>query len=143
ELSQRSMRIAVETLARDKGGVGPTALLLRTHFDVNLEVLQRVKAEKLAGAIADAQAFEMAQWASQSAAATALGQMSARFAGGTDALAALVRDQQDTAGEWRALDKSLVDEFAKSSGQRSKAREDAMRARLSVLDEKLKQLNAR
>ena len=54
------------------------------------------------------EAFEIAQWASHSSAAAALQQMGLRFAAGSDALAALVRERQDLAAFWRDRDKALV-----------------------------------
>ena len=60
----------------------------------------------------------MAQWANQSAAATALNQMAARTAVGSGALATLVRKQQDDAAELRTVDKSLIGEVSKRAEQR-------------------------
>jgi CHAT domain-containing protein/Tfp pilus assembly protein PilF len=54
------------------------------------------------------EAFEIAQWASQSSAAAAVAQMGARFATGNDALAALVRESQDLSAAWSDKDKALI-----------------------------------
>ena len=67
------------------------------------------------------EALVMAQWAKQSAAATAVQQMGLRFAGGTDALAALVRQRQDLSAFWRERDKALVEALSKPEGQRNAA----------------------
>ena len=63
--------------------------------------------------------FEIAQWASQSAAAAAVQQMSLRFASGSDALAKVVRERQDLSAVWRDRDKALIEALAKPEGQRS------------------------
>ena len=47
------------------------------------------------------EALVMAQWAKQSSAAAAVQQMGLRFAAGSDALAALVRERQDLSAFWR------------------------------------------
>ena len=54
------------------------------------------------------EAFEVAQWASQSSAAAAVAQMGVRFAAGNDALAALVRESQDLSAAWSDADKALT-----------------------------------
>ena len=62
------------------------------------------------------EAFAMAQWAKQSAAAAAVQQMGLRFAAGTDALAALVRERQDLSAFWRDRDKALLAALSKPQG---------------------------
>jgi hypothetical protein len=64
------------------------------------------------------EAFIMAQWAKQSAAAAALQQMGLRFAGGTDALAVLVRERQDLSTFRQTREKLLVEALGKSQGSR-------------------------
>ena len=64
------------------------------------------------------EALEVAQWASHSSAAAAVGQMSARFATGSGALAALVRESQDLSAAWRDKDRRLLDALSKPEGQR-------------------------
>jgi CHAT domain-containing protein/tetratricopeptide (TPR) repeat protein len=58
------------------------------------------------------EAFAIAQWANQSTAAAALQQIAARFASGTDQMAALVREQQDLAAVWQEKSKSLATAIA-------------------------------
>ena len=65
------------------------------------------------------EAFVMAQWAKQSAAATAIQQMGLRFAAGTDALAALVRERQDLSVFRQSREKLLVEALAKPDGQQN------------------------
>ena len=67
------------------------------------------------------EALIMAQWANQSGAATAVQQMGLRFAAGTDALAALVRERQDLSAFWRGLDKALIEALAKPGGESNAA----------------------
>ena len=54
------------------------------------------------------EAFQLAQRTQSSRAAAALSQMSARFASGTGPLSALMRERQDLAGEWQAVDRDLT-----------------------------------
>ena len=61
------------------------------------------------------EALVMAQWAKQSAAAAAVQQMGLRFAAGTDALAALVRERQDLFAFWRDRDKALLAALVKTA----------------------------
>src|SRR5208337_2746873 len=65
------------------------------------------------------EAFEMAQWANHSSAAAAVQQVGLRFAAGTDALAALVRERQDLSAIWHERDKALVVALSKPEGQRN------------------------
>ncbi len=53
--------------------------------------------------------------------------MGLRFAAGTDALAALVRERQDLSAFWRGLDKALIEALAKPEGQGNAARIEAIR----------------
>ena len=69
--------------------------------------------------------------------------MAARFGAGNDALARLVREQQDSVSELRALDKSLLEELTKSPDQRNRARENSFRKRIAELDQQLRRLNDR
>jgi CHAT domain-containing protein len=55
----------------------------------------------------------------------------------------LVREQQDAAAKYHALDKSLVTEEAAGTKDGNAASEQQQRARLSELDQSLKQLNER
>jgi tetratricopeptide (TPR) repeat protein/CHAT domain-containing protein len=83
------------------------------------------------------EAFVMAQWAKQSAAAGAVQQMGARFAAGTDALAALVRERQDLSTLWRERDKALTAALAKPQGQQNSATLAGLRRDLAATEAKL------
>ena len=67
------------------------------------------------------EAFEVAQWASHSSAAAAVQQMAARFAATGDALAALVREDQDLRALWRDKDRKLLEAVGKPQGQQQAA----------------------
>ena len=73
----------------------------------------------------------------------ALGQLAARLAAGNDALAQLVRAQQDAITEQRGLDKTFIDDLAKPVEQRATAREQSLRARIAELERRVGELNAR
>jgi tetratricopeptide (TPR) repeat protein len=142
ELSRRSVRVAQAALSLEAGsGERIDLKTQRANFTTNLEVLWR--AREAADTKAGAEAFEVAQWANQSAAATALGQLAARLASGSDALAGLVRAQQDAAAERRTLDKSLLALLSRPVGQRGEGSEQNLRGRVVELDQRLAELNAR
>jgi CHAT domain-containing protein len=69
--------------------------------------------------------------------------MAARFGAGTDALATVVRQQQDMSSQRRSLDKSLLAELVGSAGRPDQKRVDALRRKISDLDARLEKLNTR
>src|SRR6266436_7906129 len=85
----------------------------------------------------------MAQWANQSAAATAFNQMVARTAAGSGPLATLVRKQQDDAADLRSLDKSLLGEVSKRAEQRDPKREQLLRQHRQEIVAELARSSAR
>jgi CHAT domain-containing protein/Tfp pilus assembly protein PilF len=139
-LTQRALRIVGKALAKD-GRLDVS--LMRGYFELNIDTLRRARNERLVGPTADALTFEVAQWANQSVAATALGQMAARLGAGNDALAALIREQQDITAHLRVLDKELVAEFAKPANERNQVRENGVRNRIAALERKLRDYNTR
>jgi tetratricopeptide (TPR) repeat protein len=143
-LSRRSTQVAIALLSKDAGsGAGFDVRSLRPAFEIDLQALHAAGSAGVADASFAAEAFAMAQWANQSTAAAALTQMAARFSTGSDALAALVREQQDATTEYRGLDKSLVEEVSKPSKEHSAAREQDLRGRMNDLDQRLQKLNQR
>jgi tetratricopeptide (TPR) repeat protein len=88
------------------------------------------------------EAFDTAQWASQSAAGAALQQLGARFAAGNDALAALIRESQDRSAMLHAKKKLLFDAVA-AQGQGSAAAVEALRKEVVESAAMLTALNAR
>jgi CHAT domain-containing protein len=140
--SRRAVRLVVDRLTRDAGGrTAPEVASLRDYFDQNVTTLDRGLQQRILGPEAGSEAFESAQWANQSAAATALAQMAARFGAGDDPLAATVRQQQDAVSELRVLDRSLPAELSKPEKLRDPMREDTMRRRAAELSAQVEQLN--
>jgi CHAT domain-containing protein len=89
------------------------------------------------------EAFVMAQWAKQSAAAAAVQQMGARFAAGGDALAGLVREGQDLLALWRERDNALIAALAKPQTQQNSVAIAALRRQIAETEEKLAANTAR
>jgi CHAT domain-containing protein/Tfp pilus assembly protein PilF len=89
------------------------------------------------------EALAMAQWAKQSAAAAAVQQMGLRFAAGTDALAALVRERQDLSAFWRDRDKALLAALSTPQGQQNPSAIGALRRELASIESKLAANTAR
>ena len=117
------------------------------HADIFL--LQTVAAYNLAEAdpaaagILRDEAFQMAQRAQSSQAATALGQMAARFSSDTGALADLVRLREDLAGEWQAQDARLLAALSGPPAQRNEKAEQTLRLRLEGIVARLSGLDTR
>jgi CHAT domain-containing protein/tetratricopeptide (TPR) repeat protein len=144
DLSRRSVAVAQSALSLELGSDERIDVkTLRANFTTHLEALWRAHQAQLIGPEVAAEAFEVAQWASQSGAATALGQLAARLAAGSDVLAQLVRARQDAAAERRTLDKSLLAALSRASGQRSETREQELRKRIAAVDARLAALNGR
>ncbi len=133
DFSGKAVQVAIRALKNgDVTSVGFDLASLREYFDVHLAVLNAAN-----GKDAIAESFEMAQWANQSAAATALNQMAARTSAGTGALAELVRKQQDEAAELRSLDKNILTEVSKPADRRDPKREAMVRQRRTQVEGEL------
>jgi CHAT domain-containing protein/tetratricopeptide (TPR) repeat protein len=83
------------------------------------------------------EALAMAQWATRSSAAAAVQQLSLRFAAGTDALAALVRDRQDLSSLWRDRNKAFAETVSKPEGERNPTLIDAIRKQIAETESRL------
>jgi tetratricopeptide (TPR) repeat protein len=83
------------------------------------------------------EAFAIAQWAKRSAAAAAVQQMGLRFAAGSGALAALVRERQDLATFGRERDKALVEALSKPESQRNSALIGEIRKQIGANESRL------
>ena len=83
------------------------------------------------------EAFEMAQWAIQSSAGAALQQLGPRFAAGNDALAALVRTNQDLSAYLRDRNKALVTALSNPDGQSNTTRINEIRKNIADAESKL------
>ena len=68
--------------------------------------------------------------------------MAARFAAGSDALAAVVRQRQDLMTRWQSLDKAMMAATSKPSDKRDPAAEAAVRQQLAETEAKLFQIDA-
>ena len=88
------------------------------------------------------EAFEMAQWAAQSSASEALQQMAARFAGGGDKLATLVRQSQDLGATLNDRDKALIAALSGAQTAQSQAAIQTLRNDIAGLKEKLRAASA-
>ena len=86
---------------------------------------------------AAAESFHVSQFASTSTAAQAVAGMAARFAAGTDALAAVVRERQDLAQRWQRLDAAIVKAVSEPPGRRVATAEAALRQELAAATIKL------
>ena len=89
------------------------------------------------------EALEIGQWALHSSAAAAVQQMAVRFAPGGDALAGLVREQQDLAAAWRERDKALIAALSKPEGRQDKSTTDSIRKQIGEIESRLAAVRAR
>jgi CHAT domain-containing protein/tetratricopeptide (TPR) repeat protein len=89
------------------------------------------------------EAFRAAQWAERSSAGAALARMSARFASGSDALAAMARERQDLTEESSLTDRQLSAVLAEPPAAQTLARAKALRERIAALDGKLAAMDQR
>jgi CHAT domain-containing protein/Tfp pilus assembly protein PilF len=83
------------------------------------------------------EAFEIAQWASQSSAAAALQQSAARFASGEGALVSLARENQDLGATWRDADRRLLDAMASPDSPENRVTIDALRKQMAGIESRL------
>jgi CHAT domain-containing protein len=138
DFSRRAAQVAVRALnSGDALTAGFDIAALQEYFNLHLAVLRRAQAQGPATQEQISEAFEVAQWANQSAAAAAMNQMAVRASAGNAALASTVRSQQDDASEFRALVKNLTAELSKRVDQRDGAREQSFRQRLAALQGRL------
>ena len=100
-------------------------------------------AEPSRRALLVAEAFEAGQLALATSAAAAVAGMSARFAAGDDALARVVRAQQDAAQQWQHTDKKLIDAVSQPPDKRNGEIESQLRTQLASLDRTLTDLDDR
>ncbi len=111
------------------------------HHVANLAAAGRAGLEPMPGL--GHEGFEIAQWAEQSSAGAAVQQMALRFASGNDALAALVRDNQDLASAWRGQDKALIAALSSPRRKQDRAARDGLRKEISATEAKLAANEAR
>jgi CHAT domain-containing protein len=129
----------------DQGRFADALPLVRTATErgfvfrqVDLSTLHSARGAGLVAEIdAVSESFSVVQKASLSAASAALGQLAVRFAAGSSDLARLVRIEQDLAAEGDRLDKAVLTEVSKTSGERNQDKEHALR---DELDKTMKSL---
>jgi len=113
------------------------------YFEGLVKVTQRLAAEGRGDAqTLGIEMFKTAQWAAGSEAAASLAQMAARSAGGSPALAALVRERQDLVAEWQANDKILIAARGEAPDKRDAQAEKALADRLAAIDTRLAEIDA-
>ncbi len=121
---------------RRKEGVGALIEQDRVYFAVhlaNLAAYERTKPETALGS----EALITAQWANLSAAAAAVQQLGLRFASGSGALAALVRERQDLSVLWHAHEKALITALSKSQGEPKLTLTESIRKQIAETERKL------
>jgi WD40 repeat protein/CHAT domain-containing protein/tetratricopeptide (TPR) repeat protein len=87
------------------------------------------------------EALEIAQWANQSSTASALQQMTARFASRSGALSDRVRESQDLASRQRDLDRSLVVAMSKPEGPQTQAEITLLRQEIADTESRIAALD--
>jgi CHAT domain-containing protein len=93
-------------------------------------------------AVLGREGFEIAQWATNSAAAAALHQMAARVASGSGELAAAVREIQDVTGFARVLDRKLLASLANPHGHHDRAPIEILRQQMGRVESRIAALSA-
>jgi CHAT domain-containing protein/tetratricopeptide (TPR) repeat protein len=86
--------------------------------------------------------FAALQWSKASDTAAAVGHMAARFATGSDALAALVRNLQDARDRLEAIEKRLLTAASQAPAKRDAAAEDRLRGQAAMLRQDLEKRDA-
>lgn len=95
------------------------------------------------GPALDQEALENAQRAGQSAAAAAIQQLGARASAGNDALAKLVRENQDLTAFWRSRDRALTEALSKPSTPENAAIVATIRKQMADTETKISALTER
>lgn len=90
-----------------------------------------------------AESFEISQLAAASNTGEAVAGMSARFGAGSDEMAGLIRELQETTESWRRADQTLTRAAALSGPKRNPAAEDKLRREMSERAARIKTLDSR
>lgn len=148
EVSRRATDILRKRAAlaqhRRQGGQLAERKQFRDLYANHLNAISRITSKNaLENAKLVAEGFEVAQSARATAAGEAISRMAARFVAGGDALAHLVREQQDAMDHWRKSDAELLRLSGLPPDQRIAAVEERMRRELAATDEKLVELDNR
>ncbi len=135
------LKAAATASSNTQGGQGCLVEDLSSLFTTRIAALAAANVKRSPAATSEA--FEMAQWANHSAAAAALQQMGLRFAAGTGALPALVRENQDLIAAARDRDKALVTAISRPAGQQDAAAIAQIRQSLADIRGKLADVGSR
>jgi tetratricopeptide (TPR) repeat protein len=104
------------------------------QFAVLIKILHQLEAQtQSAGSAYVARSFLLAQLAQLSSTSESVAHMAARQASGKDNLGPIIRERQDLVHEWQLHDKVLVSALLQPTDRRDAAREDAVRARLETI----------
>ncbi|MBL8670719.1 MAG: CHAT domain-containing protein [Alphaproteobacteria bacterium] len=86
------------------------------------------------------EAFRLLDLKNATSTGEAVSRMAARFAAGTDALAAVVRERQDAVAQLDAVDAAMVKAVAKRAAQRDGAQEQQLRERAAALQRRVAEI---
>ena len=148
DYSHRAVDVIGKHLATEAGARSESNLTeqlsYRDYFLLNVALADAMgaKAPQQRPAMV-AESFRAAQLAESSGSARAIAGMAARFGAGSNALAAVVRERQDAAERWRALDAAIVKASSEPSTQRDAAAEAKLRNDLDATEHHLDELDAR
>ena len=106
-----------------------------------IDAIWRVSDGKPDNAAKD-EAFSAAQRAHETSAGAALSQMAARFGAGNDAIAGLVRRQQDLKASLETLEKRVTSELGQADGKRNDALIASLRAQTAQTRKSLEDVSA-
>jgi CHAT domain-containing protein/Tfp pilus assembly protein PilF len=113
-----------------------TMTSLRETFGMHLALLA-----KQGDSATIAESFDLAQLRGSSMTGQAVGQMAARFANGSNAIAKSVRHRQDLAHQLKELNDTLVKELSKVTGKRNGELIEDLRSQTEVLKKELSALD--
>jgi CHAT domain-containing protein len=137
----REMRIIASTSRKTGHSPGPASIWLDGELRPADPSLVQIKAayrlaatDKTRQPELQGSAFAAAQQANLLAAAVAIGQMSNRMGSSTTALAVLVRERQDLAGEWERLDMLVSAALAQPNQSRNLPLDKQRRTRMDAID---------
>jgi CHAT domain-containing protein len=138
--SQQAIKILGKRLGNETSAQSGNAerRSMRVYFLNHIRLLDAVRQPTAA-----AESFRVSQFANTSAAAQAVTAMATRFAAGTDALAAVVRERQDLAQRLRGLDAAILEAVSKPPERRDARAEAALREELSATKTKVDALDVR
>jgi CHAT domain-containing protein/tetratricopeptide (TPR) repeat protein len=130
--------------AQQRGTTDRTVEQSAAHFQRHVGALAAAAAKDPGAAAAlGREAFETAQWASQSRAAAAVRQMGLRFASGGGALGDIVRERQDLVALLASKDQALVEALSQASGPNGNVLTQAIRQQIAEATQRLATVSAR